>query len=326
MSTLKDVARQANVSVATVSYVLNNTKTVSPEVEARVRQAAKALNYYPNRSARSLKTGNSLMLGMVVPDLQNPFFPAMVQAVERKARELGYGLVLVDAAGEGQHALDGFSQLMEQGVDAAIWIPMGDEVPQISFPTVTIDRPLEGFDAVYADHFQGGQLLALQAQRMGHQKVGMLSGPQSLVSARLRREGFMQAKGALEVVWDVEVGFDINLPKQALKKLLARKVSLVVGGNDVIAIGAMHALLEQGIGVPEEVSLMGFDDIPWASIVRPRLYTVRQPIQRLGERAVELVIRRLGNPQAPRLVEKLPVALIPGNSTVALGSTFEPMG
>ncbi len=320
MSTLKDVARQAGVSIATVSHVLNNSKAVSPGVRRRVLAAVKAVDYRRNRVARSLRTGQSYTLGLIVPDLTNPFFPELAQAVENRARALGYALLLIDASSNPQTELAGLQLLAEHGVDGVIWIPISDQLPDdLPFPVVVVDRPLANVDGVYADHHQGGVLLAQYAHKLGHRRVGLLLGPQSLASARLRREGFWQAaNGKLEIVWEQEVPFSLHLPTPALELFSSQAVSLIVSASDVVAIAALRALDEAGISVPEEVSLLGFDDIPWASLVRPALSTVRQPLATMGERAVAKLLERIQNPEQVISQEVFEVELVERHSAHSL--------
>lgn len=322
MVTLKDVAQRAGVSTATVSHVLNGTKKVRDVVAGRVRRAAEELGYYTNSSARTLRTGRSYTLGLMLPDLQNPFFPSLVQVIERKARAEGYSLLLIDAANDPASEADGFRLLAGKGVDGLIWIPLAGPPPtELPYPVLVVDRPAGELDVVTADHHQGGRLLAEHALRLGHSRVGLISGPQSLASARLRRDGFLSgARGSLELAWEVETPFDLNLPAEVESLLLDSPVSLLVAGSDVIAIGALHLLQRHGIEVPADVSVLGFDDIPWASLVRPQITTVRQPIGTIGERAVEVLLRRIEDPGTKRAEEVVPVELVPRESSARMAA------
>lgn len=321
MTTLKDIALRADVSIATVSYVLNGTGSVSAEVAERILDAVDELGYRPNRSARALRTGKSRTIGLVLPDLTNPFFPELAQAVERAARMENYAVILIDSYEEIAVEREGFSLLTDCGVDGAIWCPVGIASQSTSsFPTVVVDRPVEGFDCVYSDLKKGGGLIAEYAVKLGHRRVGLLSGPNQLGSARLRREGFLEAAhGQLDVVWEVEVPFSKILTGSAIEALQADNVSLIVAANDTIAIGALNVLHALGMRVPEEVSLLGFDNIPWAELVTPPLSTVRQPIAELGVEAVSLLRRRLLEPGLPLQQSVLDVELIERRSAQKVG-------
>lgn len=320
MATIRDVALRAGVSVATVSYVLNGKKQVSDGVTARVVAAASELNYRPSRSARALRKGHSNTVGLVLPDITNPFFPTLAQAVEHNARKRGFGVVFVDAQGSLEAEREGLELLSEYGVAGAIWCPVGDAVPPapLAFPVVLLDRPVAGFDAVYSDFVAGGRLAAACALRLGHERIGLLSGPRTLASARLRRQGFLAglaAQGRLEPVWEHVVPFSSDLPAAASDALLKRDITLLVAANDAVAIGVLKRAREAGIAVPSELSVIGFDDISWAELVFPALSTVRQPLAKLGESAVSLLQRRLDAPNGD------PQAVVLGVEFVERGST-----
>jgi LacI family transcriptional regulator len=318
MATLKDVAEAAGVSIATVSHVLNRSKAISPEVREQVLEAATRLGYRPNRSARTLRTGKSFTIALVVPDLANPYFPELVQAVERSARVLGYALVVVASGDSKENEWERLQMLSEYSVDGVIWVPISDCSHQgaLAFPAVVVDRPLAGFDVVYCNHYEGGRLVAEHAIKLGHRRVLLLSGPQALESARMRREGFMAgAAGRLEIVSEQEVPFSVHLPEAAIRALNERNFSLVVGANDVIAIGALRALTKAKVDVPRQVSVLGFDDITWASMVTPQLTTIRQPINDIGSEAVNVLYDRLQDPNILPRETVMPVTLIEREST-----------
>ena len=299
MTTIRDIAGAVGVSVATVSNVLNGRPNVGADVRKRVLRVAKQLGYRPNRAAQAMRTGRTRTIGLVLPDLTNPYFPELAQAVERTARQAGLLVCLIDSQGSREGESDGFALLMQHAVDGIIWCPLGSRRPagvkQWRGPLVLIDRPRPGHDVVHADYLMGGRLLAQYARAMGHAKVGLLCGPQELASARLRREGFVQAWARpARVVWEHSVGFDGVLSPAAIQALRRpRGASLVVCGNDLIAISAMRCLAEHGLRVPLDVSVTGFDNIHWAGLVSPTLTTIAQPVGAIGARAVEVLRARL---------------------------------
>lgn len=318
MARLKDVAKAANVSTATVSNVLNGTKAVTPEVHQRVLEAVAALGYQPNLHARSLRTGQSRTLGVVVPDLTNPYFPALVQAIETTARSAGYALIVMDAGNDAERETEALTLLTSYRVAGVIWVPVGDQhTPAWPFPVVTVDRPVPGCDTVVADHLQGGSLVAQHAIALGHRRVGLLSGPRSLASAALRREGFLHAAaGRLELVWEHEVPFSSELPPHVSACLAAPGCSLVVCANDAVAVGVLRIVRLTGLRVPDELSVIGFDDVPWADFIDPALTTVRQPLAALGAGAVTMLHARISEPGLPLQRRTLPVALVARRSAV----------
>jgi LacI family transcriptional regulator, galactose operon repressor len=196
-------------------------------------------------------------------------------------------------------------------VDGIIWCPLTSRLPptlkRLGGPVVLIDRPRPGFAVVHSNYVMGGRLLAEYSLRMGHTRVGLLSGPRSLESARQRRNGFVKAHpGDIEIVWEVNVPFDGVLTAEATESLRRRKgATLVVAGNDLIAISAIRYLEEHGATVPQDVSVTGFDNIRWSELVRPRLTTIAQPVGAIGARAVELMLERIAGENvvtAPRSV------------------------
>jgi LacI family transcriptional regulator len=180
-------------------------------------------------------------------------------------------------------------------VDGIIWCPLGSRRPaalkKLDRPVVLIDRPGQGFAVVHSNYEMGGRLLAKYALSMGHTRVGLLSGPQDLESARQRRNGFANAApGEIEIVWEVNVGFDGVLTAQAMDALEHRRnATLIVAGNDLIAISAIRWLSKQGVKVPDEISITGFDNIRWTDVVTPGLTTIAQPVGAIGKKAVELM-------------------------------------
>lgn len=299
MATVKDIAAAVGVSVATVSNVLNGRPNVGRATRQRVLRSAQQLDYRPNRAAQAMRTGRTRAIGLVLPDLTNPFFPELAQAVENTARSRGLLVCLVDSQGRPEGEADGFSLLMQHAVDGIIWCPLGPRLPtqlkNLARPVVLIDRPRPGYAVVHSNYLMGGRLLAEYAARMGHRRVGLLSGPQHIESARQRRDGFVKAlPSGSEIAWEVCVGFDGVLTEEACAALQRRrKATLIVAGNDLIAIGAIRRLAEQGVRVPDEVSVTGFDNIRWTDLVTPRLTTIAQPVGAIGARAVELMQERM---------------------------------
>ena len=309
MVTVKDIAAAVGVSIATVSNVLNERPNVGTATRRKVLEVARRLGYRPNRAAQAMRTGRTRTLGLVLPDLTNPFFPELAQAVENKARSLGLVVCLIDSQSSVHSESDGVSLLLQHAVDGIIWCPLGPRLPaslkKLTGPIVLIDRPRPGYAAVHSNYEMGGRLLAEYALRMGHTRVGLLSGPQQLESARQRRDGFAKAfPGDIQIAWEVSVPFDGIQTTEAIEALeRRRKATLIVAGNDLIAISAMRCLSSWGVAVPDEISVTGFDNIRWTDLVTPRLTTIAQPVGAIGARAVELLLEQIegknvGSPRA----------------------------
>ena len=320
MATIKDLAAKVGVSVATVSNVLNDKPNVGATVRQKVLRAAKQLGYRPHRAAQAMRKGRTRAIGLVLPDLTNPFFPQLAQAVENTARNLGLLVCLIDSQGGPEGESDGLTLLSQHGVDGVIWCPVGPQVPagirDLDRPVVLIDRPRPGFAAVHSNYLMGGQLLAKYALEQGHTRVGLLSGPSDLESAQQRRNGFIRAfPRRLQIAWEARVGFDGILTREARDTLLRRqRATLIVAGNDLIAINAIHFLAEHNVNVPNDVSVTGFDDISWARIVSPRLTTVAQPLAAIGTRAVELLQERMSGATIASRPTVFDVALVERDS------------
>jgi len=320
MVTVKDIATAVGVSVATVSNVLNGKPNVGSLMRRKVLQAARQLGYRPNRAAQAMRTGRTRAIGLVLPDLTNPFFPELAQAVENTARSLGLLVCLIDSQGRADGEADGFALLMQHAVDGVIWCPLGSRPPaalrKLDRPVVLIDRPGPRYAVVHSNYLMGGELLAQYALRMGHTRVGLLSGPGQLASARQRRDGFVNAApDRIEIAWEVNVGFDGILTAEAIDALEhRRKATLIVAGNDLIAISAIRWLTEHGVRVPEDVSITGFDDIRWTDVVTPRLTTIAQPLGAIGAKAVELMRQSMSGEKIPARHTIFDVTLIERDS------------
>lgn len=317
--TIKDVARLAGVSIGTVSFALNGTGPVGSDVRKRVLTAVDELGYRSNQSARSIRTGRSQTIGLVLPDLTNPFFPQLAQAFEEAASEAGYAVLLVDSQ-NGRTERQGLERLDRHGVDGICWCPASehDAAAEIglTIPIALIDRPLPGYDVVLSDFRAGGELLARHVVDAGFDAIGLLTGPDDLPGAKQRRGSFRHALGASSNIrWEVTTPYSLELSQEAIQHLSRFDVDAVVCPNDMAAIAVIHFLNDKGRTVPDDVAVLGFDDIPWATIVRPHLTTVRQPIGDLGREAFALLMCRIGMPSAPRRTISLDVTFVERNST-----------
>lgn len=224
-------------------------------------------------------------------------------------------VLLFDSGENVQVEEQGFHLFSDFGVEGAVCVPSGSTLPvrpgESSYPIVLVDRPVDDFDVVYADHALGGRMLAQYIHDKGHKNVGLLSGNQDFTSARLRRDGFLkEADGNLNIVWEIPVSFSDQLLHEAIRLLSDKHVEAVCAASDIVAIGVLRILREAGMNVPGDVAVVSFDDIPSASWVDPALTTIHQPLRDLGEQAVQLLIDRIHYPKLPRRELVLPVELI----------------
>lgn len=314
--TMKDVARAAGVSSATVSYVLNDLNKVSAEVDAHVRRVAQELGYSRNTLATALKTGRRSVIGFVVPSLLSPVFPEIMRAVQQRAQDYGLATFVVESClgGESEAA----AILWNHGVDGAIAVlearPQMTQAPL--FPIVVLDRTVEGLDSVMCDHFQGGLLMAETIGALGHRRIGILSGNPEMQSSQQRRAGLLAGllaglgaglDGKIEVIWECIVPLETELPPEAVARLAQNEVSLIACVNDVVGYAALSTLKRLDIAVPSQVSVLGFDDMLLAASPLVDLSTIHQSLAEMGRQAVDLLVRRIETPQAPIETRVLPV-------------------
>ena len=320
--TIKDVAKVAGVSSATVSYVLNDLNKVTPEVDALVRRVAKELGYSRNNAARALKTGRNNIIGCILPTLTSPVFPEIAQAVQLRAEAHGYATLVIDSGNAPMREEKVVRTLAKHGVDGAVALlhPKFKLADPPLFPIVSLDAKFPGLDSVHADHYAGGRLMAEHAIALGHRRIGMLSGFQDLTSSFERRQGFVDAAtGRVELVWEVNVHLVPQLPPQAVAAIRRREVTMIACVNDLVAIAALSVLKDSGMSAPGDVSVFGFDDMQWASWPLIDLTTIRQPLAELGSRAADLLISRLDDRQRPPEDLVLPVTLVERGSTARVG-------
>ncbi len=321
--TIRDVAKAAGVSTATVSYVLNDTGSVSPATADRVRRCVEQLGYRANSVAVAHRTGRSLAIGLAVPDLSNPFFTEFAQGVHRAASAEGYSVLLLDADNSAAEEMAGIERFGDGVPDGLIWVPVHDNImpaTDVSVPTVVYGHQFPGFDSLDADVANGGALQAEAVLSHGHSKVGILSGPGWSDTARLRHDRFVERLGTeAEIVWDFELDYGSPRSEEIERIILGhQEVTCVVASNDVQAIGLMRLFGSAGRIVPDEVSVVGFDDIDFASLVGPPLTTVHLGTRTLGLTAFGILRDRMREPNRPPRREIVDVSMTYRESLRAL--------
>jgi LacI family transcriptional regulator len=329
MPTIREVAARAGVSPTTVSHVINNTRFVSPEARERVLQAMEELGYRPNVLARSLRRGETRTLGLILPDSANPFFAEVARAIEDAAFREGYNVILGNSENELDKERLYVEVLTTKQVDGLIFVAAGDRSQSLEdlmrqeVPVVVVDRQLSHLDVdtVLADNLQGGLLATRHLIRLGHRRIGCITGPSHLTPSAQRVIGFRQALGeaGLEVEEDLIVRGDFS-PRSgylATRRLftLPHPPTAIFACNDMMAIGALRALAELGLAVPDTVAIIGFDDIELASYTSPPLTTIRQDKVALGQSAVHLLLERIANRNLPARRVVIPTTLIERETT-----------
>lgn len=312
--TIRDVARRVGVSIGTVSNSLNDRPGVSREVRRRVLAAVAELGYRPNRSAQATRTGRTGTLAFVTPDLRNPYYPQLAQAISQAARRAGYAVLLVDTE-DGTSERERIEQIEHYGVDGILWCPATSEdviaQSNLSAPVVVIDHWLPGRDSVAADYRLSGKLIADHVLAAGYRSIGLLSGPKEISVARLRRDSFVEfIGGRVPMAWEIIHPFDMRLTSAAIGAIRSAEADVIVCCDDLMALGALQAAREAGLSVPGDVAIIGHDDLPFCSVSVPGITTIRQPLEELGQEAISLLIDRMADPARPTRRMTLDVELI----------------
>jgi DNA-binding LacI/PurR family transcriptional regulator len=321
--TIKDVARAAGVSASTVTRALSNPEMVNPATRERVRQTAAALGYQPNRAARGLITGRTGNLGLLVPDLANPFFPSIVKGVQARAHEADYAVFLVDTD-EDATAEAGLVSKLSKQVDGLILCSprmAEDELRAIlgDTPVVLINRRVGRVPSVTPAFTDAMRQAVSHLTALGHRRIAYVAGPRTSWANRERVRSLKTvavASGDFELV---EIG---NVMPQfpggvaAADQVLAADVTAVIAYNDLVALGLLHRFAARGVAVPADISLLGFDDIALAEMVRPSLTTVALPKEQAGRASVDLLLQLLEQPDRTGAVRReLPAQLMVRGST-----------
>lgn len=326
MVTIRDVASATDVSVSTVSRALSGSGRVGAATRERVLAAADRLNYQPNDLARSLHGKSTNTIAVLVPDITNPFFPELVNGVQSVASENGGLLLLCQTFGDRDTAVQELLNLRRKQCAGVILVgvPAGQDLTMAAkgMSVVTVDREpaIAEASVVRCDHERGGQLAAEHLIELGHERIAYVGGPPELSVSQDRRRGYERALEAAGLPIDESLIIDGDFHEQggyeAVKTLRRhrRQFTAVFCANDMTAIGAVRALDEMGLAVPQAVSVIGFDDIHLASYVRPGLTTVHQPIEQLGRRAAELLLRP-GGRSGPPVQEVLDVHVVRRGTT-----------
>lgn len=333
---MKDVAKEAGVSVSTVSYVINESGPVAPERRERVLEACRKFNYTPNSSARRLRGQFSSTVGLVVPDLVNPFFAMVAEGVEKLASERDALVVLCAPEIGGNSESVNARLLRSQRLDGVIYLagaatPIDSLVKLTALgPVVLVDEqlPSVSFPCVVADNRDGAQLIAQYVLDQGHERIGIISGPSSLWTAVERLAGYQGALRAAGIeaskVTVLEGDYRMESGRQLAARMLLASASdrptALLCANDLMAIGALEYARSVGMSVSNDVSIVGFDDLPIAELLQPRLTTVRQPAREMGYRAAQILLDLIEGSD-PGSLEPFPVMLQIRESVASLGLT-----
>jgi LacI family transcriptional regulator len=329
---IKDVARLAGVSVGTVSNVLNRPEKVAESTRVRVRAVIDELGFVRSETARQLRVGTSRILAILVLDMANPFFVAVAKGAERAAREAGLGVMLCNSAGSSAEEAEYLSLFAEQRVRGVLVTPAdqtGHNVREFArrrIPFVHVDRAVPESEgcSVSVDDVAGGTLAVRHLLSAGHRSVTYISGPRQLAQCRDRRTGALAAlreaglpEKALRQVEAAKLDVASGIDAGARLLGLAERPTAVFCANDLLALGVLQAMYSAGVNVPGDVSIVGYDDIEFAAAAVVPLTSVRQPADRMGRTAAEMLMDETG-PDADRHVHRAVVLqpeLVVRNST-----------
>ncbi|HBY92559.1 MAG: LacI family transcriptional regulator [Ardenticatenaceae bacterium] len=330
MATVKDVARRAGVSTATVSRVLNNKGQVSATARAKVLAAVEALNFKPSRVARNLRVRRTQLIGLIISDIQNPFFAWVTRGVEDAAYQNGYSLILCNSNEDPTRERMYLEVMHAEEVAGVILATTQDTGHDRTLlcgpiPTVAVDRTIDDLeiDTVVVDNVRGAYEAVAHLLRSGHRRIGLIAGPPRLSTARERQQGYEQAHNDFDIPVDPALvrhgNFKQDSGYEHVRDLLThpKQPTALFVANNLMTLGALNAIHELGLRIPDEVAIVGFDDMPWAMSLNPPLTVVAQPHYELGRAAADLLLRRLTDREASAIHVCLPPTLIIRESSCA---------
>ncbi len=335
LPTINDVAKLAETSATTVSHVINETRFVSPDTKQRVMDAIRALGYRPNSMARGLRSGQSKTIGLIVPDNSNPFFAEILRIIENYGYSKGYSVILCNSDGDVNKEIAYTELLYAKQVDGIVFISTNNSTEHLEkltdsgIPMIVMDRDVDltDTDVIMVDNYQGGYAATQYLIQLGHQRIACIAGPSLLTPSADRVKGYRQALEDAGLPYDeslvVSGDFQVDSGESAMRVLLEGKhrPTAVFACNDLMALGAMRAIREAGLSIPQDISVIGFDDIALSSYISPTLTTIAQPLKEMARASIEMLITRIQGEtvdlQAKRRV--LPTELIIRESCMKIG-------
>nr|WP_207202846.1 LacI family DNA-binding transcriptional regulator [Pseudomonas sp. TH39(2020)] len=325
---MDDVAKIAQVSTSTVSHVLNGTRKVSPATARAVEMAVQELGYIPNTLARSLARSTTNTIGVAISALSNQYFSETVHAIETECAKHGIMMLFVDTHDDPEQELRVVKALHHRRVDGILLAPsMGqhplalDYLQANDIPTVLVDRLVaKGFDQVGVENIKSSQALVAHLIEHGHRRIALIAGRPGFSTTDERIEGYQAALMAAGLPFDPALlvnGESNSEPARVVtRQLLALQSppTAIMAANNLMTLGAMHALRDANIAVPGQMALVGFDDFDWADFFVPRLTLIAQPVKALGARAVSLLLERIESPERKKQTVRMAPTLRIRNS------------
>ncbi len=327
--TREDVAKHAGVSVAVVSYVVNKgPRPVAATTRAKVEQAIAELGYYPNELARSLRLQQTSTIGLLIPNVTNPVYAEIARSIEGVCLQEGYLVLLCNSGRDQMQEQKCVHLLRAKQVDGVVMIPNQEPLElirplqQAGIPTVVLEHDLPGVHCIALDDLQGGQLGAQHLLSLGHRRIAFIKRAPSSATSAQRIVGYRQALEAAGTAFDPTLVAESEAGQaggyQAMQRLLAlpEPPTAVFTHNDVLAAGVMHAIRQAGLSIPDDISVVGYDDIVSSAYLAPPLTTVKFPKEEMGRRAAEIILQ-LAQHQQPIWLQTimLPAELVVRTST-----------
>lgn len=324
MVSIREVAKKAGVSPSTVSRVMNGTARVDEDKRERVLKAIEETGFRPNELARALFKKSSRIIGVIVPNIENPFFNELARAIEEEAYRNGFRILLCNSNNDSEKERSNIQMLNQMNADGIIIMSNSDAtgacIKDSNVPVVVLDRKLSGDKGIAnigSDHYHGAVLAMEHLLSCGCQNIVCMRGPQDVSSGKLRYNGYLDTcrkYGVKEQVIDCDYSYESGL--RAVLQLLERypAVDGIIASNDMTAIAAYKVLLGKGIRVPEDIQLIGFDNIRFSRLFTPEFTTVAQPITQMGMLAAQIIVKH-GNGEAFEKENLLEVTLIERQTT-----------
>jgi len=320
--TIKDIAKMAKVSSTAVSLALNDRPRIGQETRKRILRIAKELNYQPNFVARSLVMKRSHTIGLIITTIMNPFYPELAKGIEDKAMELGYNIILSSTNYDLKLEKYCINMLRSKGVDGIIFSSVEANDPNIKpliedhFPFILVNRRIRNrllnkkVDYIVLDNFSGGYMATEHLYKLGHRQIGIIAGSLNTSTAVERTEGAKKLLKDYGLKLDTHLMAECNFSKElayhATKKFLSMKShpTAIFAENDYMALGAWEAILDSGLKIPENMALVGFDDIALTALKGIEITTVSQKKYEMGSLAVKILIDKLKN-ETPTMVNQI---------------------
>ncbi len=317
MASMNDVAKRAGVSIATVSRVLNNSESVNEETRMKILKAIKELKYQPSRVAKRLrsKTGAGNLLGVLIPDIQNPFYVDVLRGIEDVAYQNNYVIIMCNFSQDEKKEAMYLEILESEAIDGLIAAPANEDDPRVKkivrngLPVVCVDRGLKGMDVdvVWVNNEESAYQAVSYMIEKGYKRIAHIGGLPTIPSSRLRLDGYrkaledhgIQIDDSLIVQGDSSYVSGIQYTTQLLD--LTTPPDAIFTGNNLITLGALEVINGRKLQIPGDIAVLGFDDMNWSNALNPPLTAVRQPAYEIGKRAGELLIQRINDPKRPAI-------------------------